>query len=380
MKKFVFLTTLLITSNAYSYALRKFDRSPKGHLHLRRSIYKYKKEDLISNLRTFIKETRPTRAIGTNGHKESQRFIYDHIKKSTTGEKEVVVFQEFSPEVDKSIKMYQNDLKKVNENKPQFKKEDIDKWTHFTKSRVEHLKSITHIRGKNIVWEKKGIENPQEVIIIGAHYDSIAYDKKVLEVLPKVHAPGADNNGSGVAIALSLIEVLSELNLKRTVRVVFFDYQELGFLGSYHYTKTLLNEIKNGLKVFSYIDLLMLGNDTKLKDKEKRYGNMKAYFSPSDSTMHELDKSAMTTFLELGNKAKTAVRFTPLARDFQNGDSVSFVNAKIPSFTLTQNWESDFNANRIHSPKDYVETLNFKTLYEAFLFTSYATAAWALGI
>lgn len=57
-------------------------------------------------------------------------------------------------------------------------------------------------------------------ILIGAHYDTVP------------GSPGADDNGSGVAVLLMLAELLSKNRPTRSVHCVAFDLEEYGLVGS----------------------------------------------------------------------------------------------------------------------------------------------------
>ena len=71
----------------------------------------------------------------------------------------------------------------------------------------------------NIVATFPGTRLPDEVVVIGAHYDTVA------------NSPGADDNASGVALLLALAGYLTENPPERTVRVVFFVNEEWPFSG-----------------------------------------------------------------------------------------------------------------------------------------------------
>ena len=69
-------------------------------------------------------------------------------------------------------------------------------------------------RAKNISAEIRGTSRPQEIVIVGAHYDS-------------VHGcPGADDNGSGIAALLEIARELKNTTPARTVRFVAFANEE----------------------------------------------------------------------------------------------------------------------------------------------------------
>jgi hypothetical protein len=70
---------------------------------------------------------------------------------------------------------------------------------------------------KNLEAEQRGTVAPQEIAIIGAHYDSV------------LGSPGANDNASGVACILEVARLIAGQKLKRTVRVVAFVNEEPPF-------------------------------------------------------------------------------------------------------------------------------------------------------
>lgn len=72
-------------------------------------------------------------------------------------------------------------------------------------------------RPRNIVAEIAGSESPQEIVLIGAHYDSV------------MGSPGANDNGSGVAALLELSRMLFGARPRRTLRLVAFVNEEPPF-------------------------------------------------------------------------------------------------------------------------------------------------------
>lgn len=66
----------------------------------------------------------------------------------------------------------------------------------------------------NVEAELPGTSRPEEILVIGAHYDSVA------------GCPGADDNASGVAATLALARMFAARPQARTVRFVFFTNEE----------------------------------------------------------------------------------------------------------------------------------------------------------
>jgi len=74
--------------------------------------------------------------------------------------------------------------------------------------------------GTNVVGLLPGLKRPDDLYIIGAHYDSVSV------------APGADDNGSGVAAVLECARVLSRYSFDATLVFIAFDCEEVGLVGS----------------------------------------------------------------------------------------------------------------------------------------------------
>ena len=67
---------------------------------------------------------------------------------------------------------------------------------------------------RNLEVERRGTADPQEIVVLGAHYDSV------------LGAPGANDNGSGVAALLEIARLLHGRPPRRTLRMVAFVNEE----------------------------------------------------------------------------------------------------------------------------------------------------------
>jgi Zn-dependent M28 family amino/carboxypeptidase len=102
---------------------------------------------------------------------------------------------------------------------------------------------------RNLVAEQPGNTHPDEIVIVGAHYDSV-FD-----------TPGADDNASAVAGLLEIAGLLSSLRFKRTLRYVAFVNEEPPFykgddMGSLRYARRCRALDEN---VVGMINLEMIG-------------------------------------------------------------------------------------------------------------------------
>jgi len=82
----------------------------------------------------------------------------------------------------------------------------------------------------NVVATLPGSGNASDgIVVVGAHYDSTSSDL--------ARAPGATDNGCGVAIVLELARVMSRHSFDRTVQFAFWNAEEIGRYGSADYVR-----------------------------------------------------------------------------------------------------------------------------------------------
>lgn len=79
--------------------------------------------------------------------------------------------------------------------------------------------------GTNIVAERSGTNPDAGTLLVGAHYDSVK------------RSPGADDNATGVVVALEVARLLRDRKTPRALRIVLFDQEEAGLVGSYAYAQ-----------------------------------------------------------------------------------------------------------------------------------------------
>jgi hypothetical protein len=105
---------------------------------------------------------------------------------------------------------------------------------------VEYLNwEYKKLSGKNIVATLQGVGESNGIIIVCAHYDSI-----------KV-SPGADDDGSGVAVVLMLAEIMSSYSFNTTIKFILFSGEEQGKRGSGYYAKNTNNNGDNIIGVLA---------------------------------------------------------------------------------------------------------------------------------
>lgn len=101
-------------------------------------------------------------------------------------------------------------------------------------------------------------------ILIGAHYDAVP------------GTPGADDNATGVAVLLELAKALAAKPLRYPVRMVAFDMEEYGLLGSNQYADDLKQQ-QQPLRLMLSLEMLGYCNTS---PGSQRYPAKLEYFYP----------------------------------------------------------------------------------------------------
>ncbi len=362
----------LITVAIFSLSLSAYARAPGSFSGVRSELEKVSQRDLIKTLNNFIKPSLPSRMVGQPGHESAQKFIEFTIKELDAKNTGALTTLSFKPDVVEGKNFYQRDFDSKVEGKVPKDSGEYNRWLTFTNYLKRMLDSLQNTEAHNIVWEKAGI-NPKKILVVTAHYDTIIVDPKTMTINMKASMPGANYNGTGVAIGLSLVKILSQIDLNYTVRVVFLDWQGIGFLGSYQYAKLLAEEKKAGKEILGIVNLDMLGQDTSYLDKTKKTGNMIAYGRSADGGLAR-------ALLEKGARMGTKVKFEFRPNNFEQSDTFRFWEQGLTGVTFSQNWEEDFNPKFYQTPQDTAEVLNHETFYGAYKFVGGAVLSTLLDI
>jgi hypothetical protein len=189
----------------------------------------------------------------------------------------------------------------------------------------------------NVIARIEGSSNPENIYVMGAHYDCI-----VDEGDPFDKAPGANDNASGVAAVIEVARVLKTQNFvpKNTIEFVAFAAEENDLNGSADYAQKAASANKN--------IVMMLNND------------MVATASGSESswTVNVMDysnsSSLRTDFVTCG-ELYTNLNFSHDNSYNKDGDSYSFYNEDFKAIFII----SDEDDGNYHTTSDRVENCNF---------------------
>ncbi|MDO5490074.1 MAG: M20/M25/M40 family metallo-hydrolase [Bacteroidaceae bacterium] len=211
---------------------------------------------------------------------------------------------------------------------------------------VEKIKKVPHRIApmRNILAKIEG-RNPEEIVIVGAHYDHLGFDPML--VGDKIFN-GADDNASGVQAVLQILAAFQATGQQpeRTVIFALWDGEERGLLGSTYF----VNNFAQMKKVKGYMNFDMIGRDC----VEGRPNHFTLMHAPKDSVFTAWLKSDIAQHsLALDPQFKTG-------EDFNNGsDQVPFFKAGIPFVWYQTGGHPDF-----HMPTDEPSRINWDKMVE----------------
>jgi len=169
------------------------------------------------------------------------------------------------------------------------------------------------VEAHNIVAEIPGTTKPDEVVMVGAHFDSWHT------------GTGATDNGAGSAVMMEVVRILKALNLKmdRTVRIGLWSGEEEGLLGSKAYVKEHFGDPKTmkitaaQAKLSGYFNL------------DNGSGKIRGVYLQGNDAMRPLFERWLAPFRDLGVTTITI-------RNTGGTDHLSFDAVGLPGFQFIQ--------------------------------------------
>ncbi|WP_033959471.1 M28 family peptidase [Psychroserpens jangbogonensis] len=190
------------------------------------------------------------------------------------------------------------------------------------------------ITGTNVIGF---IDNKAEnTIIIGAHYDHLGYGAEgslFRGESQEIHN-GADDNASGVAVMLNLVEKLKEKNTGNNYLFMAFSGEEMGLLGSNYFTK---NPTIDLTKANFMLNMDMVG-------RLKQDSTLAVYGVGTSPILKQVVKA-------------NNIKFKIIQKESGVGpsDHTSFYNSDIPVLHLFTGQHEDY-----HKPGDDTQKLNYE--------------------
>ncbi len=182
--------------------------------------------------------------------------------------------------------------------------------------------------GNNIVAEIPGTTKPDEVVMVGAHFDSWNA------------GTGATDNGAGSAVMMEVVRILKALNLpmKRTVRIGLWSGEEEGIYGSAAYVKQHFGDPKTmqlkpeHAKLDAYLNL------------DNGSGQIRGVYLQGNDAARPIFQQILGPFADLGASTITL-------KNTGGTDHLSFDAVGLPGFQFIQD-PLDYGTVTHHSNMD----------------------------
>lgn len=211
----------------------------------------------------------------------------------------------------------------------------------------------------NLIVEIKGSKRPDEIVIVGAHYDTVN------------NTPGADDNATGVAAMLELCRIFSRrssLNApERTIRFIAFANEEhpggtWDQMGSFAYAKRC-RERKE--KIVGMLSLEMLGVYSTEPDSQ-HYPSPFNLFYPTVANFlafvgndkgRKFVRRCVEVFRKHAGLPSEGVAAPSFVKDAGRSDHWAFWQHGYDGVMVTDT--SNFRYPLYHTPKDTIDRIDF---------------------
>lgn len=171
---------------------------------------------------------------------------------------------------------------------------------------------------RNVVVDIPGTKDPDEIILVGAHFDSV------------YNIQGAHDNAAGSVTILEMARYFAEHPAKRTLRFVWFGTEELGLHGSWAYVEKHAEELK---KHVFMVNVDVAGSII---------GSNSASVMASDKVMNYLD--VMGKEQGIGLAARSSI---------YSGDCIPLGHKGVPSVTFARG-----GGGPIHTQADTLDDID----------------------
>ncbi len=199
--------------------------------------------------------------------------------------------------------------------------------------------SISQVPARNVLGIIEG-EDPDNIIIVGAHYDHVGMRDGYIW-------NGADDNASGVVGALMLAKAVVATGKKpqKSIVFAFWTAEEKGLLGSRYYVKNLSYPIKNIRLNFNFDMISRYISDDNKKGVVMTY--TKSYRQFRDMTESNLKKYGIDLLID----------YQPSDDPSGGSDHRTFAEAGIPIMRFKPGHREEY-----HTPLDDIGTVDWEIM------------------
>ncbi|WP_462418776.1 M20/M25/M40 family metallo-hydrolase [Kytococcus sp. Marseille-QA3725] len=187
---------------------------------------------------------------------------------------------------------------------------------------------------QNVTMTVEGTENPDEIVVIGAHFDSVSDSGQGDDM----DAPGADDNASATATVTEIAQVALANGWKPKRTVVFAAYaaEEVGLVGSNAMAQSYASEGKN---VVGVLNMDMTNYDGGSTDMALMQDNV-------NTELNAFNEEVFNTYLE-----PKGMTLGALECGYGCSDHASWTSAGYPATMMS---ESELFP-QLHTPQDTLE-------------------------
>ncbi len=205
---------------------------------------------------------------------------------------------------------------------------------------IEGVADVKKIESSNILAIIKGSEKPEEVIVVGAHYDHLGAYKGFIW-------NGADDNASGAIGMLTIARafVATEVQPKRTVIFAAWTAEERGLLGS----KYFMNSYPDAKNILYYHNYDMIGRSY---DPSKPDSSVALLYTKSWEKAEGLVRAAVNDY-DLGLKVNYSAWDNPVS----GSDNATFAKRGIPIM-----WFHTGGHPEYHKPGDHYDKIDWQKM------------------
>ena len=202
---------------------------------------------------------------------------------------------------------------------------------------------------RNVIAKLRGKARPDEVVVFGAHYDSL----NLADPNPDVVAPGANDNATGTAGVLEAARILSQSEHDRTLIFACFAAEEQGLIGSFHFAKHLK---ESGTNVVCMLNNDIIGGAKDDDGKPLNENSLRCYSAPpQDSDSRRFARLAKLVVERLLPDFKVTLHDT-VDRPKRGGDHQSFNKNGFTAIRFIEGVETD---KLHHTAGDVIERIHF---------------------
>jgi Zn-dependent M28 family amino/carboxypeptidase len=207
----------------------------------------------------------------------------------------------------------------------------------------------------NVSAEITGVRRPREIVVVGAHYDSVS------------ETTGADDNASGVAAMLALARVFASKHPQATLRFVAFANEEPPYfqtpdMGSLVYAKACKDR---GERIVAMLSLETIGYYSDAADSQKYPAPLSLFYPSSGDFIGFVgDRSSADLVRRVVNAFRSTTKFPCEGAALPSGvpgvgwsDQWSFWQVGYPAVMVTDT--APFRYPRYHTKADTPDKLDY---------------------